>query len=248
MKASYLGASCAAGMSRARRRCLIARTLRFRWSVLSYAGSDAPDGREALYAAIQLSAFAEPRQDRAGRPLQFDCVGSLTDLKNQRVLLQALALMPAALAALVRVGRRGPRASDLQALGVSLGVSGALDFRGQLPPHEVMAVLYASDVFVLPSLSEGQLRAVLEAWSAGRPAILSDIPAHWYLAERSGAAFLTDPEDSEAWQRSIRKLQHDARLRGRLGRDGASFVRRRHKERAALRAYASIIAEARANI
>ncbi len=67
--------------------------------------------------------------------------------------------------------------SELEALAVQLGVQDSVSFLGHLPPGgPVRAELDRSDLFVLPSFTEGLPRALVEAMARGLPCIGTDIP------------------------------------------------------------------------
>jgi len=58
-------------------------------------------------------------------------------------------------------------------LADELGVGQQVSFLGQVA--DVNAVLDQSDIFVLPSLSEGMSNALLEAMARGLPCVVTDI-------------------------------------------------------------------------
>src|SRR5262249_45955368 len=55
---------------------------------------------------------------------------------------------------------------------------------------------HACDVFVLPSLQESFGIVVLEAWSAGKPVIVSDVGGLQNLVNRGKTGFVIDPHKS----------------------------------------------------
>jgi glycosyltransferase involved in cell wall biosynthesis len=87
--------------------------------------------------------------------------------------------------------------------------------------EDISRVLAAADIFVLPSLAEGQPRALLEAMASGLPCIaargagLSEIITH----DKDG--LLVPPRDSEALAKAINVILTDKSLANRLGRAAA---------------------------
>ncbi|HEV2736227.1 MAG TPA: glycosyltransferase [Longimicrobiaceae bacterium] len=79
----------------------------------------------------------------------------------------------------------GPDRDALRARAESLGVAGRVHLLGQRA--DVAAVRAASDLFVLSSRSEGMSVAMLEAVTARRPVISTDVGGAWdVLAPRGG--------------------------------------------------------------
>ena len=87
--------------------------------------------------------------------------------------------------------------------------------------EDISSILAAADIFVLPSLAEGQPRVLLEAMAAGLPCIatrglgLSEVITH----EKDG--LLVPPRDSEALAKAINVILTDKKLGDRLGRAAA---------------------------
>lgn len=107
------------------------------------------------------------------------CVGLLAERKQQRTLIAAMGQLNRPDAVLVLCGPEGggfeadPAYSeacrtDAVRLGLRLIMTGRRD--------DVRAVLWALDIFALPSLSEGMPNALREALACGLPCVGSDIP------------------------------------------------------------------------
>jgi glycosyltransferase involved in cell wall biosynthesis len=103
--------------------------------------------------------------------------GRLEPSKDVRTLIQALpgvfALHPRAVCVICGDGSERRRLQDdVRGAGLETRVV----FAGYVDP--LAPWLKTADVFVSPSLSEGQPNAVLEAMACGAPLVVSDIPAH----------------------------------------------------------------------
>lgn len=104
---------------------------------------------------------------------------------------------------------------------------GPLDLHLETIPRERMASAYrASEVVLNASTQEGLSNAVLEAMGLGRALLVSDIPANRSLVAEGETGLLF--RDEEGFVDAARRLLEDPRLRERLGRAAAAFVRGRH--------------------
>lgn len=97
-------------------------------------------------------------------------------------------------------------------------------FAGPLKHHEVPEWLAAGDIFVLPTLAEGDPNAVKEALAIGLPVIVSDIPALREQFDNRFAMFV-NPHDIEGLSRAIAQLKSDPILRADMAREAANFGR-----------------------
>lgn len=88
-------------------------------------------------------------------------------------------------------------------------------FLGNLS-RSAMAVLYrAADVFIQPSLYEGQSNALLEAMQAGLPILAADTPAQreTLIGPDEEAGMLLSLDAPEAWAKALEELARDPGLR-----------------------------------
>ena len=119
----------------------------------------------------------------------------------------------------------GPREGDHQAemrrLTAELGLERLVCFTGPLQGEEKLAALAGSELFVLPSFSEGFSMAVLEAAAAGLPVLLTPQCNFPELAQASGAIEVSpDVAGCEAGLRELLGLPDtERRLMGRRGKD-----------------------------
>lgn len=138
-------------------------------------------------------------------------MGRLHPKKGLEGLLRDWAAMPAALRAAWRLDIAGPdrggMRNGLAAQAEALGIAPEVRFVGPLFGAAKSAALARASAFVLPSLSEGLPMAVLEAWSAGVPVLMTracNLPegfaagaAHEIGAPGSLAAGLARPDLAE---------------------------------------------------
>ena len=97
------------------------------------------------------------------------------------------------------------------------GVSGNVVFCGEVA--EARDFLGAVDIFALPSLSEGQPLALLEAMAMEKPVLATDIPGISSTAEKGREALLVPPGDPAALAAALLKLAGDMPAALSLGRN-----------------------------
>jgi phosphatidyl-myo-inositol dimannoside synthase len=188
---------------------------------LAFAASDA-----ALDDGVFESARRPTRQPH--EPHVLVSVGALDQpYKGTDVLLRAVSLLrqddvPVRLR-IVGEGRLRPA---LEREARALGLGGHVEFLGQQARAGVVAALDSAHLFVLPSLTEGLPRALLEAMARVLPAVATDVGG---VPELLPAACLVRPRDARALADCIAKLLSDEHGRLRLGEGNREQARRHHE-------------------
>lgn len=186
-----------------------------------------------IHNGVEWTAPADQRSD-ARRILGLGAdayvhlaVGRLKPQKNYAMLVQAFASVPEGL---LLIAGDGPLRPFLEAQIAALGLSDRVILLGATGRATVRRLLSAADVFVQPSLYEGQSNAVLEAMHAGLPILVSDIPEQRETlvdpeTNQAAGAFLP-PEIPAAWAVALKALHADPERRARLGRAARALVDR----------------------
>jgi glycosyltransferase involved in cell wall biosynthesis len=94
------------------------------------------------------------------------------------------------------------------------------------PPTMVPAWMSAADVFVLPSLSEGQPTVIMESMALGLPTIATDIPGTRELIYDGETGFLFPPQDAEALAACIKRFIDHEELKEQMSMRGRLYVQR----------------------
>jgi len=169
--------------------------------------------------------------------------GRLSSEKNLDTLLQAWvgirADFPGAHLLLVGAGGafRNVEAS-LRELQAKLGLEQCVHFVGHVT--NVSEYLLASDVFVLPTSTEGMSNALLEAMAAGNAIVTTDIEANREVVSAGETALLVPPRDAEALRHAIARVFATDDLASRLGSRARQLAERRHSVRAMADAYLEV--------
>ncbi|MCH7564039.1 MAG: glycosyltransferase, partial [Gemmatimonadetes bacterium] len=102
-------------------------------------------------------------------------------------------------------------------------------FSGAVPHQEVPDWLGAADIFVLPTLAEGNCNAIMEAMACGLPVVASDSGE---MPKVVGDAGLIVPEgDAQALARALAALAESPERRRRIGEAGRVRVCERYAQR-----------------
>ncbi len=83
--------------------------------------------------------------------------------------------------------------------------------------HDIAEILQRTDIFVLPSYSEGLSNALMEAMASGCACIASDVGGNAFLIQNGVSGFLFQSGDREALAAHIRRLAEDPAKRRTLG-------------------------------
>jgi glycosyltransferase involved in cell wall biosynthesis len=149
-------------------------------------------------------------------------VGSI-DRKGHRELTEAAAALRADFpeTRYLYVGE-GPRETEVAEQISRLGLESIVRFTGFR--NDVPAVLAASDIFCLPSYSEGLSISIMEAMAAGLPVAASRIGGNPELVVDGETGFIFEPFDPGDVADKLSKLLKDADMRRKMGEAGRRRV------------------------
>lgn len=183
------------------------------------------------------------RNDRVARRGELVFVGRLVSDKGVDTLLDALALLGrrGRKARLTVVGD-GPEAPALRRQAVALGIADQVDFVGRRAGPELVAVLNAHRVLVVPSVWEEPFGVVaLEAMACGCVPLVTRSGG---LPDAVGACGVVVPRgDREALARGVEELIGDPAAQGRYRAGAAAHLERHTRDRIA-RDYLQVIGDA----
>jgi glycosyltransferase involved in cell wall biosynthesis len=134
----------------------------------------------------------------------------------------------------------GPTRAELEAEVRRLGLENRVRFLGARPDPETL--LRASQVFVLPSRSEGMSNALLEAMATGLPCVATRVGGNRDLLEHEVTGLLVPPGDPEALADALAALLGCAELRARLGAAARAVAVEEYRMDRVLQRYAELYA------
>jgi glycosyltransferase involved in cell wall biosynthesis len=125
--------------------------------------------------------------------------------------------------------------AQLEALARRLRVSDSVVFAGSLSPSMLAAAYDAADVFVHPAPYEGFGLVVVEAWTHGRPVVVSRGAGSAELVEDGYNGYVIPPRSSGALAGRIEHLLRHPEAAAKMGEAGRHTAARCHVDRAAPR-------------
>lgn len=171
---------------------------------------------------IELGIFdSAPTKEEARERLQLEreasviiCIGNLRAVKGTAYLIRAINLIQQKESSirLLIVGK-GEEEVKLRALAEKTGVKERVIFMGSIPHHAVPQYLAASDVFVLPSLSEGFPLVSLEAMAAALPIVATKVGGIPSVVKEGVNGFLVNPRDAAQIAEKVLFILNDQKLR-----------------------------------
>jgi glycosyltransferase involved in cell wall biosynthesis len=145
-------------------------------------------------------------------------VGELIRLKGVNYLLAALQRVSREYSQVrLTVIGDGDCRAELGRMAEEMGIAARVEFTGFLKPEKVKEHMLKSDVLVLPSLTEGLPRVIIEAMAVGLPIIATDVGSVKELVKNGENGFLIQPMDVEALTKAILNLAGDRERTRKMG-------------------------------
>ncbi len=164
--------------------------------------------------AVLRQAAAEVRARYASKPLLL-FVGRLRHYKGLNVLIDAMRSIDAHL---LVIGT-GLMEAEWRAQVTALGLDARISFLGDLSDAEKMVMLYAADLFVLPSTNHAEAFGIVlvEAMACGLPLITTELGTGTsFVNQHEQTGLVVPPNDALAMATAINRLLGDETLRQRM--------------------------------
>ncbi len=187
---------------------------------------------QTVYNGIDPSAFpSQPNREKVRKELGIVTgpvlvmIARLTEAKGHRVLLQALPHLIEAWPQLccVFVGD-GELRDQLHRLVVERAVERSCRFLGVR--EDIVDILAAADVVVMPSLSEGFPFVLLEALAMGCPVVASRVNGIPELIEHHKTGLLVPARDPQALMMAIQEILSNPIAAAKMGAAGRAVVQK----------------------
>lgn len=189
--------------------------------------SDTADWRkiEVVYMGVDPTAFA-PRPFRPDPvPLNLICVGRLSPVKAQHILIAAIArLAGAGTNVRLHVVGGGPDRKTLEQEVAIRKIQDHVVFHGFTPQEKLDELYRQTDIFVLASFAEGVPGVLMEAMSMEIPCVSTWITGVPELIRNGIDGLLVAPSDEVAFASAIAQLVADRELRRTMGQAGRERI------------------------
>jgi glycosyltransferase involved in cell wall biosynthesis len=148
---------------------------------------------------VDITPFQEMKRSSHQMQKSLIFVGRIEQVKGIEYLLQAMVtvIQKYPQVRLVILGT-GEDEARIQALAAILPLEKSVEFVGSVPHEEVPRYMADSDIFVLPSLSEGFPLVIVEAMAAGLPILATNVGGLKEVVQDRMNGFLVDPQNAGA--------------------------------------------------
>lgn len=179
--------------------------------------------------AFEQNARSNGKPGAGGNRGCFLYCGTISPAKGVHYLVEAFGDITADLpdtTTLVLAGRVSDRAyaRRLESIVERHDIQERVAFAGHLGKRELAATMNRAIACVLPTLSEGLPRVVLEAMAAGTAVIATRVGGNPELVRDGTTGFLVPPADREALAEKMLRLSMDPDRAARMGRRGREAV------------------------
>ena len=116
--------------------------------------------------------------------------------------------------------------TELARMSEEMGIADNVDFTGFLKPEKVKEHMLKSDVLVLPSMTEGLPRVIIEAMAVGLPIIATDVGSVKELVKDGENGFLVKPMDIDALTKTILNLTGNRERAKKMGSKSQQLVQK----------------------
>lgn len=152
-------------------------------------------------------------------------VGRLDRMKGISFLVEALAKVKSQLPTFkLRIVGEGREKDNLERLVNKRSLKDNICFTGKLTGKWLLEEYQRADLFVLPSLAEGQPIVLLEAWATGLPVLVTSVGHNQFMVKENITGFLTKPGDATDLVETLRRAFKVIREWPKIGKRGQELV------------------------
>ena len=190
-------------------------------------GAD-PDRTDTVPFGVDMSLF-KPAPTRPERDVPLIvCTRNFDDVYRVDTLIAAVArLKEDGQPFRCQLIGDGRLRRSLERMARHAGVSGEVEFLGSCTPSRVAATLASADVFVSPSVSDGNNVSLTEALACGAFPIATDIPANRQWIDNGVTGLLYSPGNADALGVALTTALASRSVRQQAARRNVELVRQK---------------------
>ena len=202
----------------------------------------APERVHTIHNGLDLAAAPRDRNLLSGGPAVVTAVGNIRHVKGHDILIRAAArvleVFPETQFTVAGEILESNYYEELTRLIAELTLETHFHFLGRIA--DLPAHLRSSDIFVLPSRSEGFSNALVEAMANGLPVVATTVGGNAEAIDEGVSGSLVPAEDAEALAEAILELLKSPDRAQTMGRRGKIAAESRFTADAMLRKTATI--------
>ncbi len=122
----------------------------------------------------------------------------------------------------------GPLEKSLKIKASSLQLSNRVEFLGNIPNSDISEYLHQADIFVRPSLSEGQGISFIEAMVASLPVIATPVGGIPDFLKDGETGLFCEVNNPKSIAEQVERLTNDTNLRQKLVENGLKLVKEKY--------------------
>lgn len=178
-----------------------------------------------------FKSLSHEKNARASKKRRILYVGRLVPEKGIYTLLKIAKLLKDPNIEFVIIGD-GPERDKLVALIDRLNMKSRVKIVGKIPHKNMPEWYHKSDIFILPSFTEGMPVALLEAMVCGVPSIVSRVGDIPLVFEDKKHVLMVPPGDIKGFVRMIDLLLKNKSLADYISKNAESYVKKKFNEKA----------------
>ncbi len=166
-----------------------------------------------------------PSSATRGDQVTIACVGRLSPVKGHDDLLAAArTVVKSCRSARFLIAGGGELLDHLIRLAREFGLSEQVSFTGYFPRSRLAEIMAQTDIFVLPSLSEGMGYVIVEAMAYGKPVVATRVGGIPEVVEHGKTGLLVSPGQPARLAEALLILVNDKTLRLQMGQAGRQRI------------------------
>lgn len=155
--------------------------------------------------------------DEPEAPLRILCIGRMVPVKRFDLAIRAISLLRREFPSVhLTIAGAGPLRADLQSLVKTLDLETSISLPGYVP--DTYELFRESDIFALPSETEGSPITLIEAMAYGKPIVASAVGAIPEMLNGNAGSQLIAPGNLEQLIDALRRFMSDPAYRRESGR------------------------------